>query len=206
MSELIIFDLDGTIMTEMKFYKEVYSGTLNRVVESERGMEGLRILDECRINYGGRGELALFALGIPFEKWANLLIEAPLDLIKKDPLVVDAVRKINASKVIYTGSPREMAVRILARVGFLENDFDFIVGWEKPEFFPLKWSCSPMIFSKIIRDMGGNFSEVWSVGDTWETDLEPAKSIGIKTVMVGKTSCLPDICYPTLAEFVRGLS
>jgi len=205
MSKLMILDLDGTITTEMNFYKEVYSGTLNSLVESERGEEGLRILAQCRRDYGGRGELALFALGIPFKKWARLLIDAPLHRLKKNYEMVNGLREVDAKKVVYTGSPREMAVRILEHIGFSESDFELIVGWEEPEFFPLKWSCSPVIFSKIIQEMGGNFEEIWSVGDTWETDLEPAKIAGARTIMVRKVNGSPDAFYPRLLDFVWSL-
>jgi FMN phosphatase YigB (HAD superfamily) len=206
MEKLVIFDLDGTISVKPEFYKSVYSGTLNELIESERGEKGLKILNQCRKNYDGRGELALFALGIPFKKWAKMLIDAPLDLIMENSSFVGGMRRMEAKKVIYTGSPREMAIRILKRVGFSEDDFDLILGWEESELFPLKWSCSPLIFSKIVQDMGGNFSGAWSVGDNWETDLAPAKVIGIKTAMVEKFSRLPDACYPSLTEFFRSFS
>lgn len=206
MSDLMIFDLDGTITTEMNFYSKIYSGTLEKLIENERGAYGLKILGHCRLNYGGQGELALFALGIPFEKWAQMLIGAPIDMIKKNIELVKNIRGIDAKKIIYTGSPREMALRIISKVGFVKSDFDLIIGWEKPEVFPLKWSCSPLIFLKIIQDMGGKFDEIWSIGDTWKTDLEPAKNVGAKTVMVRKRNGNPDFFFPVLIEFTKQFS
>jgi FMN phosphatase YigB (HAD superfamily) len=205
MKKLIIFDLDGTITTESEFYKKVYSGALNELVKEERGSEGLKVLNQCRNNYDGRGELALFNLNIPIKKWAKKLINAPLDLLNRNDEIVRRIRKAEARKVIYTGSPVKMATRILNRIGFAENDFDFIVGWDEPEFFPLKWSCSPWVFEKIIQGFKIDFSEVWSVGDTWETDLEPAKQIGIKTALIGNDKGSPDVFYPTLSEFLQEL-
>lgn len=208
MDRLIIFDLDGTIAVNPHFYREVYSGTLSGLIEKERGTSGLKILDQCRMDYAGRGELALFALGIPFKKWAQVLINAPLHNLKKDERVIEGIRNIVAKKVIYTGSPRQMALRILHQIGLSENDFDLIIGWEEPETFPLKWSCSPLIFENIVKKTQGKFcfDEIWSVGDTWETDLAPAKKAGAKTVLVGKADGIPDFSYLALTDFLKILA
>lgn len=205
MSKLIIFDLDGTITTETQFYKEVYSGTLNKLIADEKGDEGKKMLDYCRKNYDGKGELALFALNIPFKKWARLLINAPLDLLGQKDDIVNQIRGIEAKKVIYTGSPVKMAVRMLDHIGFSKDDFDSIVGWDEPEFFPVKWSCSPLMFEKIIQSFKINFREIWSVGDNWETDLEPAKKMGIKTAMVRKNTGSPDVVHLILEDFIKSI-
>jgi len=203
MKKLIIFDLDGTITVESQFYREVYSETLNKLVENERGAEGLKVLNRCRKDYDGKGELALLALNISFKMWAQMLIDAPLDLLRCNDEIVNCVRKVDAKKALYTGSPMKMISRMLNQIGLSENDFDVIVGWDEPEVFPLKWSCSPLIFEKISSGFKIDFGEIWSVGDTWNTDLEPAKKIGIRTAMVGKNNGSPDVFYPTLVDFLK---
>jgi len=133
--ELIVFDLDGTICVSPEFYREVYSGTLNEVVEKERGNEGPKELQYCREHYGGKGELALFALNIPFVKWAEYLNNASLNLINPQHDLARMLRGIDAKKVIYTGSPIKMACKVVSRLGFSTGDFDDILGWEEPETF-----------------------------------------------------------------------
>lgn len=203
MKKIIVFDLDGTIIVEPEFYQKVYSGTLNQVIEREREKQGLEILKYCRESFNGKGELSLFMLNIPFREWGKELINAPLDLINPQPMLVEQLRKLRAEKVIYTGSPVEMAIRAIRRVGFSENDFDFVLGWEEPELFPIKWSCSSVIFKYILKRFSVvDPKEAWSVGDDWATDLKPAQAIGMKTAGISKRNGNPTFWFATLQQFL----
>lgn len=203
--KLIIFDLDGTICVNPEFYKKIYSGTLNKVVEQQRGQEGLDMLQYCRETYDGKGELALFALNIPFVRWAEFLIEANLSAINPRPDLVEAFKRIKARKVIYTGSPTKMAHRIISKLGFSVEDFDIIFGWREPELFPLKWTCSSVVFDMILRGFLLAPKEALSVGDNWETDLLPAKSIGVPTVKIGKVDHNSDMCFADINKFLKSI-
>lgn len=202
MTKLIVFDLDGTIVVEPEFYKEVYSGTLTDLVEDVRGERGLETLRFYRENYDGKGELALFALNIPFRMWAERLINASLDLISPQPELVEKFRSLKSKKVIYTGSPVEMADKILQRVGFTKDDVDLIVGWREPELSPLKWSCSPLVFESILLRFQHVPADAWAVGDDWDTDLNPAKVIGMRTARVRKQGGFAAREFGTLVAFL----
>lgn len=202
MEKLIVLDLDGTIVVEPAFYRTVYSGTLNQVIEREKGKKGLEILQFCRENFNGKGELSLFMLNIPFKEWSKELINSSIDLINPKPRIVAQIRELKMKKIIYTGSPEEMALRILKKVGFLEGDFDCIFGWREPEFFPVKWSYSSIIFKYILKKYQVKPKEAWSVGDDWETDLRPAQIIGMKTAKIGKSSGNPTVQASSIEEFL----
>jgi len=200
--KLIIFDLDGTVCVSPKFYGEVYSATLSRVIVEERGNKGLKMLQHYRKNYDGKGELALFALNIPFVKWAEKLVSASLDLIDPQSDLVHLFRDLDIKKIIYTGSPVEMTNRVLSRLGFVDQDFDLIIGWKEPELFPVKWTCSSTVFKLIANRFSVDIKEAWSVGDGWETDLLPARLIGMNTAVIGECSGDPDLCFSKLREFL----
>ena len=202
MVKLTVFDLDGTIVHEPEFYRTVYSGTLTELVKERRGESGLEILRQCRENYNGKGELALLALNIPFREWAQRLIHAPLDLISPRPTLVEQIRKLSARKVIYTGSPTEMAERVLGRLGFAPQDFDDIVGWKESELLPVKWTCSSLVFETILKKFSVVPSQAWAVGDDWEADLLPAHSLGMKTARIRKQGGSPSAWFPTVEEFL----
>lgn len=203
---LIIFDLDGTIVVNSKFYKKVYSGTLGKTIIEERGKQGLKMLQYCRANYDGKGELALLALNIPFNKWAQKLIEAPLDLVPSQPRLVKDIQTLNAKKVIYSGSPLEMACGTLEKMGFSpKRDFDLIIGWQPPEVFPVKWSCTTTIFQTILDKFNYKPDQAWAVGDNWQTDLLPAKKIGLKTAEIRHSSGQPDFYFSNLNKFITFL-
>ncbi len=74
------------------------------------------MLQHGRDKYDGKGELALLALDIPFVDWAQMLINASFTTLTPQPHLCEQLRTLQAIKVIYTGSPVEMAKKILERV------------------------------------------------------------------------------------------
>jgi FMN phosphatase YigB (HAD superfamily) len=203
--KLIIFDFDGTILANPDFYRDVYSKSLEKIIAKKRGKRGLEVLSDCRKNFNGKGELALFALNIPFVDWAEMLINAPLEIISPVPDLVSQMKKLNAIKAIYTGSPVKMVYRVLEKLGFSIKDFDLIIGWSEPELFPVKWSSSPLMFEKIMAQFKCSPDQTLAVGDDWDTDLMPAKAIGIKTVQIKKQSGKSDLYFDTLQEFLNNI-
>lgn len=205
-TNLIVFDLDGTIVSSPVFYRMIYSGTLNRLVADRRGEQGVAMLRYCREHYDGRGELVLFALNIAFREWAHFLINAPLESLKPQPDLCRKIRSFKGIKVVYTGSPVEMASKILEHVGFSPNDdFDLIMGWREPELFPTKWTCSTFVFEEILRRFSVSPSKAWAVGDVWDTDLLPAKMVGMKTALVGDAIGMPDCRFPNIEMFLKAI-
>lgn len=202
--KLIIFDFDQTLVENPEFYKKIYSGTLEKLILEKRGKYGIEVLHNCRKNFDGKGELALFALNVPFKSWADRLMKVKLEMIIPDQELIDNINKLKAKKVIYSGSPVKLIHRILKKIGFSESDFNLIVGWQEPENFPVKWTGSPLVFEKIIKDMGCDKGDVLAVGDNWKNDLAPAKVLGIKTALIGKNkSGDPDFHFDSVYEFVK---
>ncbi|MEK7129953.1 MAG: HAD family hydrolase [Patescibacteria group bacterium] len=200
--QAIIFDLDGTLAVSSRFYDEIYAETLVDLVRETKGEEAVEIL-LARDRLDGKGELTLLSMGIPYRLWAERLIAAPLDLITPQPDIVSAVRSIWVKKLLYTGSPEAFAYRLLERIGFdPRKDFELILGWKEPEIFPLKWSNSPFVFASITALLRCDPQSVWSVGDNWETDLEPAKRIGITTIQIRKATGAPDFRFPDVPSLI----
>lgn len=206
MPRLIVFDLDGTIIDERKFYQQVYSGSLDQLIEDLHGDRGTSKLCHFREKFNGKGELALSDLGIPFSVWAERLYEVSLSLITPKPEVVAAVRKIKCIKVIYTGSPYRLALRMLNKFGFHTADFDRIIGWQSPEEVPSKWGISTDVFQRILEDYDCQPNEAWSVGDNWEADLKPAHELGMKVAQIGKKNGNPAMLFPDILSFIEHIS
>ncbi|MBI3334953.1 MAG: hypothetical protein HY001_00435 [Candidatus Portnoybacteria bacterium] len=228
--QLVVFDLDGTLVDNPEFYRTVYSGTLNAVVEKYRGKKGLHLLNTSRENYAGKGELALIALNIPFAAWQKAIEKKlgrkAINLIQPKPNLVTAMRKLEATKVVYTGSSIGVAWSILVRLGFSPlDDFSSVIGWRKGERFPSKWTMSSMIFEWIARKhTPPEEREIqwryWSVGDDFENDLFPAArrgwlTAGIREPMRKKAVLVshqriviqcPDVWFPTIEQFLKYIS
>ena len=69
--KLFIFDLDGTLIDDMEFYKKAYSENLDMLVRKRAGNKGTKMLNFLRNSDKYRGELALVALGITFSDWCS---------------------------------------------------------------------------------------------------------------------------------------
>ena len=54
-----------------------------------------------------------------------------------------------------------------------------LIGWSKPD---------PAIFHHAIRELGSQAGDVLMVGDSFERDIRPAKSIGMKTAWLESAS------------------
>ena len=194
--QAIFFDLDGTLVLAPQFYTDVYTGTLVNLVKEMRGDKGLEML-WARESLDGKGELTLMAMGIPYRAWAQKLIDAPLDLVIPQPETVSCIRALKAKKIIFTGSPVQMAYRLLDRLGFNPRfDFDLIIGWKEPEAYPLKWNNSSYIFETVCALMDADPK------DNWEADLEPAKRVGITTIQIRKETGVPDFRFPDIESLV----
>lgn len=201
---LTIWDMDGTLVQEPAYYRGVYSKSLEQTALEIAGQRGLDEVIFCRTNFEGKGELALSRLGIPFSEWGKRLTAAPVDLITPQPAVVEKFRSLDIPKVLFTGSPLTMAMKILDRVGFDPlKDFKMLVGWQEPESEPAKWYQSKRIFQGILDQMNVNPENAWSIGDNWETDLAPAQAIGITTVQIERNTGLPDYRFPNISEFIE---
>ncbi len=201
--ELMICDMDMTIILQGEFYRKIYSTTLEQTIFEAAGEDGLKTLSYYRESFEDKGELALGALGIPFSKWAAKLNNASVEEIIPRPDVVEKMRQAPSKKVIFTGSPKEMAYKLLTRFGFdPEKDFDAIIGWEEPELSPLKWNCSPFVFRAICDRLKINPQNTWSIGDNWQSDLLPAQLQGITAIQINKVIGNPDYRFSSISELI----
>jgi FMN phosphatase YigB (HAD superfamily) len=202
-AKLTIWDMDGTLVQEPKYYRGVYSASLEQTALEIAGQRGLDEVNFCRANFEGKGELALGRLGIPFSEWGQRLFAAPVDLITPQPAVVEKFRSLDEPKILFTGSPLAMAMKILDRLGFDPlKDFEMLVGWQEPESEPAKWSQSKRIFQEILQKMNVKPQDAWSIGDNWETDLAPAQALGLTTVQIERVTGTPDYRFPNISEFI----
>lgn len=204
-NKLYIFDLDGTIIINSDFYVKIYTETLLDLVKEHTGTEGLKILKSIQSRNSGKAWPALIALNIPFKHWAEKIDLNCLDMIKGDPELVSSIRNLKGKKVLYTGSPSFLVRELLLRTGLETNDFDLIIAWEDNEVYPLKWSCSPYIFKNIAEYFSISPAKSLSIGDTWRTDLAPAKVIGIRTASIRHNNLDADCFYESIPDFVKSI-
>jgi FMN phosphatase YigB (HAD superfamily) len=183
---MYIFDLDGTLNVNSQFYFKYYTQTLIEVIKKHKGDLGLEILNRTAKENEGKGGKALIKLDIGFIEWANYINQADLNELVPNPILVDLINKLDGKKVLYTGSPECISKKILLKLGFKLDDFAIIFGWNESQKWPIKWEGSELIYQKFLDLENCSPHHTWSIGDSWNLDLEPAKKIGIKVCGIRK--------------------
>jgi FMN phosphatase YigB (HAD superfamily) len=202
---LYIFDLDGTLVDDMAFYRKIYTENLESLVLERHGAEGMKIVDMVRASNRGKGELALLVLGIPYKDWFEKTSDDQLSQLAGQPDRVKAIRGLKGKKVVFTGTSRSLANKILDRIGFDNNDFVEVIAFDPPAVAPLKLTADPLTFRYLLEKYNGGPAKTYMIGDEYEFDLSPAKALGIHTVEVRHNSHKAERSFPTIAEVLAYL-
>lgn len=182
--KLFIFDIDGTLIDDMGFYRKIYTENLEGLVKERHGEDGLRIVEKVRRANRGKGELALLVLGISYDEWFGRVTDADVALLAPKPEIVRAIQKLEGTKVVFTGTNRTLAEKLLARAGFQPSDFNEIIAYERPAVVPLKLTADKLVFQYLLDKYKVAPHDAYMVGDEYEFDLLPAKTLGINTIEV----------------------
>lgn len=190
------FDVDGTlyhIPPEMNV-------ELGKLVIAEAAKQLSRDPDEFAEEYLREREiyrgntLTLNAFGLNgqeiFQRIVdNFSIEKYVEVDDKLVKLVKQLKRKYKLFMITNGTGRQVE-RKLKLVGLDYHDFDpriycYDQGWVKPE---------PAPFLAAIESLRLKPEEIVYVGDRSDIDVEGAKAVGMKTILVGGTSELPDEC------------
>lgn len=126
-------------------------------------------------------------------QYANL--ERSLNTIRTDGWfepdseLVQAVRGLrnHYNIVVLSNSPEGLIRRIGKAIGF-DMDQDFLAYYTlTAEGGPPKFVDADAAFQTIIQNHAPDLENSWSLGDSIQTDLEPARKIGMKTALVDNT-------------------
>jgi len=189
-----IFDMDGTLytfdkgqgqaFTSSRFYsdlrKNVYSFFMERqgMTENEAMLEYERIKEKYdgEISLGVEGEYGINRYDY-FDKTWNF---KPEDYIEKDTDLPEMLERMKGRIALLTAAPRVWAVNVLSYLD-IDQYFDGRIYTGEPD----DRKPNPMAFQKIASDFMISPSQMFSIGDQEYSDILPAKSIGMKTVLVG---------------------
>jgi putative hydrolase of the HAD superfamily len=99
---------------------------------------------------------------------------------------------------VVTDAPRLKAWKRLNIMG-MDNLFDVVVAYEdtgrkKPDKAP---------FEAALKKLKVKPEEAVMVGDWYERDVEGAKKLGMKAVLIGKAHCDEDYCIPRFANLTK---
>ncbi|PPD10439.1 HAD family hydrolase, partial [Methylophilus sp.] len=123
-------------------------------------------------------------LEIPPELFKHYQLEMihPEEIITSDLELCSKIRELKPffKLILLTNTRREIADKIIEKLGFLSGDFDLILGGG--DFSPPKPSVE--VVKQALKMVSADASGSYAVGDRWRVDLEPAQDLGMNTVEV----------------------
>ncbi len=204
---LIIFDLDGTLysfdnsssvnFTSSKFYDNI-KRKVYVFLSKKLGIDGekaKRLYEEIKKEFNGEVSLGLEdKLKIDryefFRKTWNL---DPSQFIEQKDML-PLIKSLKGTPAFLTSAPRVWASRVLKYLNLNEYQDRLFTGE------PNLRKPNPLVFKQICDSLGFSPLESISVGDQVSTDIIPAKSLGMKTILVRSSSSEADVCIESLAQ------
>jgi putative hydrolase of the HAD superfamily len=212
MIRAVLFDLDGTLVDFVGLKKAAISNAAKFMVRAglemteeevtekldkvfwEIGIESNTAIEEF-LEKIGKLDDHILAAGI------NGYIIAKIEATKPVDGAVELINKLKAKGIkvaIVTDAPRLKAWKRLCVMG-MDMLFDAVVAFEdtgckKPDKMP---------FEAALRKLGVKPEETLMVGDWYKGDIEGAKRLGIKTVLVGEPKGEEDYCVTNVGDILK---
>lgn len=185
---LVVFDVDGVLGNFEELRKDRDLAHIRTVAEKKEISfeEAKELFFETKKQLKTQGKFStietLTALGVSKEKFFETMNLLPVEnKIILTPYAREVLKKLKENNflVALTNTPHEANITTLRYLGLLEF-FDDIYSIDKYNFV----KPSTKIFEKILEDFGVELG--YSVGDSVEKDLLPAKKLGFITVLFGR--------------------
>lgn len=185
----VLFDLDGTLY-DSPLYSDRLEVEIVRFVSERLGLgesETKTLLDQKRKELGTLTR-TIQDLGIDrnvfFEAMAERIdasLYIPNDAVVRR--VIETLRERAFRVGLVSNSGRPLVKKILKAIGLEEGSFDVIVTSTETEPKP-----SPQPFQLAMKKVSCVVNEVVYVGDREEAEIQPANSLGIRTILLNRYS------------------
>lgn len=199
----VLFDLDNTLIDFMKMKKEACKSAIKCMIGAGFKMKkrkGYEKLMECYFRVGLDSNIAFTKfLEEQLGKLDEKILQAGIkgyqntkpDYLKPYPYVLETLEMLKSLGMklgIVTDAPREKALQRLKAMNIIKY-FDIIItiddtGFGKKDLIPLELA---------IKKLNLLPEEILFVGDSLRRDIEPAKKIGMETLLIKKYQDLKKI-------------
>jgi len=207
MKPLLIFDLDGTLYTfdngnsrsfgTSTFYSKI-KGKMFSFISRKLGVDDMKareIYDDVKEEFRGETSIGLEKkFGIDrYEYFENTWNLDPRDFIEKRDLL-PLISSLEGEVAVLTAAPRAWASKVLDYLNLGRYNGRLFTGehdLRKP---------NPEMFRMVCESMVYKPENAISIGDQLESDIIPAKAIGMKTILIRGRSDKADYCISSLDE------
>lgn len=206
-----IFDMDGTLyrfknggtFTTSGLGAQVKSNVMDFIGTSlSLGRDDAeKVYRDIRTSYDENISLGLeYEYGIDRYDYFNSTWDIdPEPIIDFDPRITKTLRNLSTRAVLLTSAPQVWSKKVLRQMN-VEDAFEEIYTGEADIRKP-----NPAIFSTIAINLGMKSGGIVSIGDQEWSDIVPAKSIGMRTVLIAEktTESSADITVPSLMDGIE---
>jgi putative hydrolase of the HAD superfamily len=189
-----IFDLDGTLYQfapgrNITFGQSVFYADLCKRIDNFFASElklspkaAAKVISDLNTEFNGELSLGLERkFGVDRYKYFDATWGCdPKDYITPDPKLSTEMSFFKNNALLLTAAPRTWAQKVLEHLGLSDVFGENIITGDPDIRKP-----NPQVFSLAAAKLGVHPSKIVSVGDQNETDILPAKSLGMTTLIVG---------------------
>jgi len=181
----IIFDLDGTLYKSESYLRQLADGIRDTLAEllSISSQEAEKLIKELRLRFGSI-TLGLKSLGIKRSIFYERLVEklSPENLIEPNHELLRMLlefKRMGLKLGCHTNASRKLARKVFKTLQIDPEMFDVLITCDDADPKP-----TPSGYLKILEVLKLKPEEIMYVGDRWRVELEPAKELGMKTVLI----------------------
>jgi len=199
--DAILFDLDNTLYAPERDLFSLIDVRINRYMEEVVGIPAASV-DGLRRRYWADYGVTLGGLirhhGVDPEDYLEYVHDVDVaSRIVRDPGLRSVLKRLPQRKVVFTNGSRQHAERVLGVLGvddLFQDLFDIRIAAYRPKPYP-----EPYL--RVMERLGLSGSDCVMVEDSQE-NLRTAKSLGMRTVLVGAATPPPfvDRCIVTVAD------
>ena len=204
-----IFDMDDTLYPPEQGLLRLVQARINAFLIDAVNLpsDQAYVLQKQFLNEYGTTLAGLMAnYSVDPERFLHEVHDVPMDSVEPNPVLAVTLRALPGRKFVLTNGAREYAGRVIARLGFTDL-FDGVWAIEDMDLTP---KPEPSTFRRFVERFDIDPAKAVFFEDT-PRNLEPAKAMGMTTVLVGDGRGHPmgdwiDIQADDLPSFFETLS
>lgn len=203
----ILFDLDNTLYPSSSGLMRAIDTRIVEYVRTLLGIsmeEAMTVRQDYFLTYGTTLRGLQHHHNVDAEHYLNYVHELAMDsFVASDAELDHLLGQLNATKIIFTNSPREHAERVLKALA-IEQHFSQIFDIR---FFLFSPKPDPAGYQRALDILGVNGNETVLIEDTLK-NLVPARTLGMTTILIGdpnslEAAALSDYVVPDILAAIR---
>ncbi len=202
-----LFDLDNTLYPPNTGFRAAMEAKITDYTQALTGLardEAYALQKRYLADHGLTLRGLMIHHGVDTDEYHQMFEDLSLEFLEQDAALVAAIARLPGRRLIFTNADAGHAQRVMTHLG-LEHLFDEVFHIASADFVP---KPTPASFDRLCAAHAVAPERTCFFEDI-ERNLEPAKALGMTTVLVGAredhaAAAYVDHAAPNLASFLTG--